>query len=54
MALCYLNKIGQKAERIWNLIPEKFDFVKLDVYQFMPDHFHAILIFDEAKIKEIA
>lgn len=39
-----LSNIGKIADRIWKEIANKFDNVKLDVYQVMPDHFHGILI----------
>ncbi len=44
-----LSDIGKIIDRIWNEIPDKFGNVKLDVYQIMPDHFHAILIIKKSK-----
>ena len=43
----FLSEIGKIADRMWNEIPNKFNGIKLDVYQIMPDHFHAILIIKE-------
>lgn len=39
-----LSNIGKIVVEIWNEIPNKFENVKLDTYQIMPDHFHAIII----------
>ncbi len=38
-----LSDAGKIVNQIWNEIPEKFENVKLDVYQIMPDHFHGII-----------
>ena len=40
-----LSDLGKIVEQIWNDITDKFENVKLDVYQIMPDHFHGIIIF---------
>ena len=45
----FLSDIGKIVDRIWNEIPDNFENVNLDVYQIMPDHFHAILIIRESK-----
>ena len=37
-----LSLIGKITESIWKQIPEKFQNIFLDVFQVMPDHFHAI------------
>ena len=34
---------GKIVDDIWKEIPNKFENVKLDVYQIMPDHFHGII-----------
>jgi len=39
-----LSDAGKIVDEIWNEIPVKFENVKLDVYQIMPDHFHGIII----------
>lgn len=39
-----LSDVGKIVDEIWNGIPGKFENVKLDVYQIMPDHFHGIII----------
>jgi REP element-mobilizing transposase RayT len=39
-----LNTFGQIMEYHWLKIPQHFPFVKLDVYQFMPNHLHGIII----------
>lgn len=39
-----LTDAGKIADKIWNEIPNKFENVKLDVYQIMPDHLHGIII----------
>ncbi len=39
-----LTETGKIVDKIWNEIPNKFENVKLDVYQIMPDHFHGIII----------
>jgi REP element-mobilizing transposase RayT len=38
-----LNSAGKMVDRWWNKIPEKFPNARLDVYQIMPNHFHAIV-----------
>ncbi|MCW9707960.1 transposase [Fodinibius salsisoli] len=38
-----LNTAGLLTDEWWNKIPEKFPNVRLDVYQIMPNHFHAIV-----------
>jgi REP element-mobilizing transposase RayT len=38
-----LSDTGKIVDQIWNEIPVKFENVKLDVYQIMPDHFHGII-----------
>jgi len=48
----FLSDIGKIADRIWNEIPDKFENIILDVYQIMPDHFHAILIIKETKLNK--
>ena len=39
-----LNDAGRMVDKWWQKIPEKFKDIELDVYQIMPNHFHAILI----------
>ncbi len=38
-----LSDAGKIVGQIWNEIPNKFENVKLDVHQIMPDHFHGII-----------
>ncbi len=47
-----LSSIGKIVDKVWNEIPNRFDDVKLDAYQIMPDHFHGIVILKEAKTKK--
>ena len=39
-----LNDAGIMIDKWWQKIPEKFPDIELDVYQIMPNHFHAIII----------
>lgn len=39
-----LNDAGKMVNKWWKKIPEKFSDIELDVYQIMPNHFHAIVI----------
>ena len=39
-----INELGILVDDIWNIIPEKFDFVDLDKYVIMPNHIHGILM----------
>lgn len=39
-----LNIAGKMIDKWWQKIPEKFPDIELDVYQIMPNHFHAIAI----------
>lgn len=38
-----LNDAGKMLNKWWKKIPEKFPDIELDVYQIMPNHFHAIV-----------
>lgn len=38
-----LNAAGRMVDKWWHKIPEKFPNALLDVYQIMPNHFHAIV-----------
>jgi len=38
-----LNDAGIMLNKWWKKIPEKFHDIELDVYQIMPNHFHAIV-----------
>ncbi len=42
-----LNETGKIVEEIWNEIPSKFQYISLDVYQVMPNHFHGIVVINE-------
>jgi REP element-mobilizing transposase RayT len=43
--IMFLSDVGKIADKTWNEIPAHFENIKLDIYQFMPDHFHGILKF---------
>ena len=38
-----LNDAGIMIQKWWQKIPEKFPDIEMDVYQIMPNHFHAIV-----------
>ena len=38
-----LNNIGRIVDREWLIVGETFQYVELDVYCLMPNHFHGIL-----------
>jgi REP element-mobilizing transposase RayT len=38
-----LNNIGNMIQKLWNKIPERFNTVKLDIFQIMPNHIHTII-----------
>lgn len=44
-----LSNLGKIVDEIWNEIPSKFENVKLDAYQIMPDHFHGIIIIKNSR-----
>jgi len=44
-----LSETGKIVDRIWNEIPDKFENIRLDSYQIMPDHFHGIIAIKESK-----
>jgi len=44
-----LSDLGKIVDEIWNEIPNKFENVKLDVYQIMPDHFHGMIIIKNSR-----
>jgi len=39
-----LNDAGKMIDKWWQKVPDKFKDIELDVYQIMPNHFHAIVI----------
>jgi REP element-mobilizing transposase RayT len=41
-----LNGYGRVVEKQWLWLKENFPYVKLDVFQIMPNHFHGILIIE--------
>jgi REP element-mobilizing transposase RayT len=41
-----LNEQGKMVHNVWNELPAKFPGLVLDAYIVMPNHFHAIVIFD--------
>jgi putative transposase len=42
-----LSPVGKIVDRIWNQVPDRFENVKIDTYQIMPDHFHGIIILED-------
>ncbi|MDP2755953.1 MAG: hypothetical protein Q8P40_16445 [Nitrospirota bacterium] len=38
-----LNDAGRMIEKWWCKLPEKFEFIELDEYVVMPNHFHGII-----------
>ena len=44
-----LSAIGQIARDYWLKIPNKFPFVKQDVFVIMPNHLHGIIIIDKTR-----
>ncbi len=38
-----LNNIGEMAQKIWEKIPEYFNFVELNEFIIMPNHIHGII-----------
>lgn len=48
-----LSELGKIVNKTWNEIPNKFENVKLDVYQIMPDHFHGIIIIKPSKRRNL-
>ena len=49
-----LSVVGELAKAVWDDIPNKFPGVELDLYVFMPNHFHGLLIFTEAIPQDIS
>lgn len=43
------NDLGQIVLDDWNRLPERLPHVRLDQFQLMPDHFHAIIVLDGSK-----
>ncbi|MFZ4523236.1 MAG: transposase [Bacteroidales bacterium] len=43
-----LNEYGQIAHDAWLKLPERYPNITLDVFQVMPNHFHAILALSPA------
>ena len=44
------SEYGKVLTEVWNELPVKFDCVKLDAFQIMPDHVHCILILIDPKL----
>ena len=47
----YLSEIGTIAHDIWLLIPQQFNYIKLDSFIVQPDHLHGILIIEKTVTK---
>jgi REP element-mobilizing transposase RayT len=47
------NPIGEVAINFWKEIPTHYPFVKLDEFQFMPNHLHGIIIISKPTIPNI-
>ena len=41
----HLSAIGEAAQYLWKDIPNRFTGVELDLYVFMPNHFHGLVTF---------
>jgi REP element-mobilizing transposase RayT len=46
-ATMHMSQTGKLAQQYWYEIPEKFPFVKLDVFVVMPNHIHGIVTIDK-------
>ena len=42
-----LNAVGRMVESVWNELPGRFDRLALDGFVVMPNHLHAIIIFND-------
>lgn len=49
-AQIHLNVIGKIAEREWLSIPDHFQFVQLGEFVIMPNHLHAVIVFNDRDI----
>ena len=43
-----LNPLGEATRYIWENLPERFPDIELDLYVIMPNHFHGIIVINEA------
>jgi len=43
-----VNDAGRMVVDIWNSLPERFPNVALDEYMIMPNHFHGIIVLEDA------
>ena len=41
----HLSDIGETAQYLWKDMPNRFTDVELDLYVFMPNHFHGLITF---------
>ena len=41
----HLSAIGEAAQYLWQIMPNRFSGVELDLYVFMPNHFHGLVTF---------
>ena len=39
-----LNAAGKMIDEQWNVVPQRFPALEMDVYQIMPNHFHGITV----------
>lgn len=42
-----LNKYGKIIDKQWLWLEKQYPYIKLDVYQIMPNHFHGIIIINK-------
>ncbi len=45
-----LNSYGEIVKNSWNDLPNHYNHVNLDEYIVMPDHFHGIIMLDNARV----
>ena len=41
----HLSPVGEAAQYLWKEMPNRFTGVELDLYVFMPNHFHGLITF---------
>jgi putative transposase len=44
-----INEYGKIIKECWEWLEKQYEYVKLDVYSIMPNHFHGILILNSVK-----
>ena len=41
------NEAGEMVRRLWEALPDRFPFIRLDGFAVMPNHMHGILVIDQ-------